>query len=403
MIERKNIIIQAPVFSASGYGAHSREIIMNLFNSGNYNISCIPVGWGSNSTLVPSKDVDDALVFMCNNRISNGADFIWMQIGVPHEFRRVSNTYNIGVTAGLEVEQYPVKWAAYCNQMDAIIVPSTFVRDRLVACGVKTPVYVVPEGVDTRLFNDNTTVLNAQISNLEFPTDFNFLIVGQWSPVNIGEDRKNILFSIHAVLDAFQDAPDVGVVVKTHMYNNSSPDRYSLFERMREVLGNKSKGRVHFIHGTLTELEMAQLYKHPKIHAFVSLTHGEGFGRPIAEAAACDLPLVVTGWSGHMDFVKKDLANVIEYKLDQVPPSQWMPELLGPGQMWAYPDYDKSKNRLRKCRDGYDVAKQRAKTLGKEVRENYSLNKIADILNHTMETILMKKDLNIGQVGRVIV
>ena len=407
MMDRKNIIIQAPIFSLSGYGAHARDLVMALFNSGRYNVSAVPVGWGSSSTFTPSKDIEDALVFMSNNRIADGSEFVWIQLGVPHEFKRVSAVANIGITAGLEVDQYPQQWATYCNQMTAIIVPSTFVRERLIKCGTVVPVYVVPEGVNTKVFADRETTAAyiglPKVQQFVFPTAFNFLTVGQWMQGAVGEDRKNIPLTIMAVLDAFIDNPEVGIVVKTYMHNQSSPDRYALLERMDELLGPAAKGRVHFIHGTLADTELAELYHHPQVKAFVSLTHGEGFGRPIAEAAACDLPLIVTGYSGHMDFVHPKLSGIVEYDLGGVPASMWRPELLGPGQTWAVPKFDNAKNRLKRCYDTYGIAQERALTLGKIIRSDWSLERSDAKFLEALDIILRPTGTNLATVGRVVV
>jgi glycosyltransferase involved in cell wall biosynthesis len=404
MTDRKNLIIQAPVFSLSGYGAHARDIVMALFNSGNFNISVVPVGWGGSSTCTPEKDVADALVFMCNNRIAEGVEFAWIQVGVPHEFRRVSAVANIGITAGLEVEQYPQKWAEYCNQMTAIIVPSKFVRDRLITCGVKVPVYVVPEGVDTKVFNDVDPVSAIpSISQLEFPTKFNFLTVGQWLQGEVSMDRKNIPATIMTVLDAFIDNPEVGIVVKTYMHNQSSPDRYALLERMSELLGPAAKGRVHFVHGAMSNEELSGLYHHPQIKAFVSLTHGEGYFRPLAEAAACNLPIIVTGYSGHMDYVNPHLTAVVDYDMGPVPQSMWAPELLGPGQSWANPNYEHAKSRLKRCYERYPVATERALKFGEVIRAEWSLERADKMLVETVETALRPTGTNIATLGRVMV
>ena len=56
---------------------------------------------------------------------------------------------------------------------------------------------------------------------------------------------------------------------------------------------------------------MNQIYNHPKVKAMVSLTKGEGFGRPLLEFTASKKPLIVSGWSGHMDFIKPDTAIVL--------------------------------------------------------------------------------------------
>ena len=53
----------------------------------------------------------------------------------------------------------------------------------------------------------------------------------------------------------------------------------------------------------LSDSEMNLLYNHPKIKCMVSLTHGEGFGRPLQEATMTGLPVLASAWSGQLDFL----------------------------------------------------------------------------------------------------
>ena len=62
---------------------------------------------------------------------------------------------------------------------------------------------------------------------------------------------------------------------------------------------------VYLLHGALSDDEMNKLYNHPKVKCFVSLTHGEGFGRPLLEATMTGLPVVASAWSGHVDFLSE--------------------------------------------------------------------------------------------------
>ena len=62
---------------------------------------------------------------------------------------------------------------------------------------------------------------------------------------------------------------------------------------------------VYLLHGSLSMEEMNKLYNHPNIKAFVSLTHGEGFGRPLLEATMTGLPVIASNWSGQLDFLSK--------------------------------------------------------------------------------------------------
>ena len=126
---KKNILVQAPVFSISGYGAHARDIVISLINDARWNVSVIPVGWGGTSTTEHlSEDSFKPLAFGCNNKLDDKAERIWMQVGIPNEFERNGN-FNIGITAGLEATAISDQWVGGCNKMDLIIVPTHFTRD----------------------------------------------------------------------------------------------------------------------------------------------------------------------------------------------------------------------------------------------------------------------------------
>lgn len=411
MYERKNVIVEGPVFSLSGYGRHAQDVVMSLFNGGKYNVSVLPTLWASASMFQPSKEIDDSLMFMCNNKIGDGADFAYVKIGPPSEFRTPSKTCNVGICAGLEVEQYPASWAGFCNKMTAIVVPTNFAKDRMIKCGVSVPVYVVPEGVDVAVFHPADPAKPEERTRVDdmldaLPTKFNFLTVGQWLPGAVGEDRKNIPATGMAVINALLDDKDVGIVVKSYLHNNSSPDRYALFERFGEMFGPKAKDRVHLVHGSLSEAEMRSLYVHPSVKAFISLTHGEGYFRPLAEAMACDLPVIVTGWSGHMDYVRPELATVVGYDMGAVPQASWAAELLGPGQTWANPVFEEAENRIRRCRNSYSVAKERAVKMGEIMRRDWAMDATDKALDAAMEAILASvgSDTHTVQVGgRIIV
>ena len=62
---------------------------------------------------------------------------------------------------------------------------------------------------------------------------------------------------------------------------------------------------VYLLHGDLTQEEMNALYQHPKVKAMLNFTKGEGFGRPLLEFSLTGKPVIVSGWSGHIDFLKK--------------------------------------------------------------------------------------------------
>ncbi len=63
------------------------------------------------------------------------------------------------------------------------------------------------------------------------------------------------------------------------------------------------KCKVYLLHGDMTDEEMSGLYHHPKIKAYITLTHGEGFGLPIFEAFQAGFPFVSPDWAAPMIFL----------------------------------------------------------------------------------------------------
>ena len=88
----------------------------------------------------------------------------------------------------------------------------------------------------------------------------------------------------------------------------------------------------------MSEEEMNGLYTHPKIKALISLTHGEGFGLPLFEAAYSGLPVVAPEWSGHLDFLQEDKALLIGGELKQVPKSVVWDKIVLENSKWFYID-----------------------------------------------------------------
>ena len=90
---------------------------------------------------------------------------------------------------------------------------------------------------------------------------------------------------------------------------------------------------IYLLHGEMTNEEMNQLNNDPKIKSMISFTKGEGFGRPLLEAAITGKPIITSNWSGHIDFIRPEyniliggsLQNVHQSAANQflLPESQW--------------------------------------------------------------------------------
>ena len=128
----------------------------------------------------------------------------------------------------------------------------------------------------------------------------------------------------------------------------------------------------------MTNAEVASIYRHPKIKALVSLTRGEGYGLPILEAAASDMPVVATNWSGHLDFMRKGRFVAVDYTMQTIDPTRVDDQIFMTNARWAEPSEKDAKKRLRKLYESYQTPKGWAIELGERLRSSLSHKKICE-------------------------
>jgi glycosyltransferase involved in cell wall biosynthesis len=141
------------------------------------------------------------------------------------------------------------------------------------------------------------------------------------------------------------------------------------------------------MHGDMNDNEVASLYRHPQIKALVALTRGEGYGLPILEAAASNLPIIATGWSGHMDFLKHGRFVNITYQLGEIHPSRVDNKIFMQGSRWANPSEEDFKRRVLKFKESSSTPKEWANALGKQVTERYKFENIKLAYDSFFESI----------------
>ena len=85
---------------------------------------------------------------------------------------------------------------------------------------------------------------------------------------------------------------------------------------IRETVNSSNLPNVYLINGEFNDNEINELYNHPKIKAMVSLTKGEGFGRPLLEFSLTGKPIIASGWSGHTDFLSPKFTTLLSGTLE---------------------------------------------------------------------------------------
>jgi glycosyltransferase involved in cell wall biosynthesis len=391
---KPTLVFQAPVATRSGYGDHARDLLHSLYKLDKFDIKVISTRWGQTPMDVLNYD-NEFHKWVVDNIIPGVQEKpdIYIQVTVPNEFQPVG-FYNIGITAAIETTHCALDWIHGCNRMDLIITPSEHSKKSLVDTvyneqdkqsgkliaqhKIQKPVEILFEG-----FNENFGTNDFQyVSELdEIKEDFAFLFVGHWLRGDLGEDRKNVGMMIKTFAMAFKnEKKKPALILKTSSAGFSILDREVTIKKIREVLG-KDYGQVpiYLLHGDLTEAEMNGLYEHPKVKAMLNFTKGEGFGRPLLEFSLTGKPVIVSGWSGHLDFLKNG-AVLLEGELKEVHESAADQFLLKEAK-WFNVNISKALVKIKDVYKNYDKYKVEASKLGKQNKQNFSLGKMTELFD----------------------
>tara|TARA_R100000995_G_scaffold80421_1_gene52238 strand:+ start:1116 stop:2450 length:1335 start_codon:yes stop_codon:yes gene_type:complete len=415
------MLITGPVTTRSGYGSHSRDLVRSLIAMDKFDIKINSLRWGNTPmNALDDKNPNDKIIL---DRILDGNELpkqpeVHIQISVPNEFSPVAK-YNIGITAGIENTAPKAEWIQGMNRMNMNIVPSKFVKGIFESVAYEeineqtkqktgelkctSPIEVLFEGADTNIYKKTKEIsddLKAEMGSVE--ERFVFLYTGHWLQGELGQDRKDTGMLLKTFLETFKNKPNPpALVMKTSGATFSIIDRNEIKGKIEEIK-NTVKGKlppVYFLHGNLTDDEMNQLYNHSKVKAHITLTHGEGFGRPLLEASLSEKIVIAPDWSGHKDFLNKNNSVLLPGSMTKVHPSSLPNDMLVDGAEWFTVNYQYTSQVMM------DVFKNNRKynMMGKRQamynRVNFSMDKMTKEFGKILSKYLPKFEEQPQQVN----
>ena len=245
---------------------------------------------------------------------------------------------------------------------------------------VEKPVEVLFEGLDLNKYYKKPAKSDI-LKNI--PEDFCFLFTGHWLPGNFGEDRKDVATLIKTFLSTFNGSgkKKPALILKTNHVNYSLLDREGIIKSINSIR-KKVTGplpNIYLLHGELTDEEMNQLNNDPKIKSFISFTKGEGYGRPLAEAAITGKPIIVSNWSGHLDFIHPDYNILIGGELKNVHASSANQFLLKESQ-WFKIDTNIASRAIKDVFKNYKKYKEQSRKQTQYLKDNWTIDKMTERL-----------------------
>ena len=396
------LIYQAPVATRSGYGDHSRDILKSIFEYDKFDVHTIPTRWGTTpqNQINPTTEFGKKLLESCARPVDKQPE-VHIQMTVPNEFQKRAK-FSIGITAGIESTLAPKDWIDGCNRMDLIIVPTEFSKATLVNTiyderdkrtnevikqhKITTPVEVLHEGVQLETFLNPKTEKDV-LEGIE--NDWNYLFVGHWLKGDLGKDRKDVGMMIQTFCTVFKNTPknkQPGLILKTSSAGFSVIDREDISAKIKSIKSQFGDNcpPIYLLFGDLHEDEMASLYHHPKVKAMISFTKGEGYGRPLCEFSLTGKPILVSKWSGHLDFLPEENTVFLEGALDNIHPSVADKFLLKEAK-WYQLNYSYAAGMIDKVFNDYKTYSNKSKGLVNNTKKNFSLKAMHEKFGKIMD------------------
>ena len=398
------LVVSCPIDTYSGYGARARDFVKALIELDQYDVQILSQRWGNTrfGYLEDHNEID--LLSKIVPQLTKQPD-IWIQITVPNEFQKVGK-YNIGVTAGIETTLCDPSWIQGCNNMDLVLVSSEHAKKVFEeskfnmqdnrtgqvtgTVELQTKVEVLFEGADINKYGPLAFPTKLKLDEID--EQFCYLVVGHWLPGDLGEDRKNIGYTIKSFLETFKNKPKYklpALILKVQAGSGTSiMDREALLAKIDQIKSTV-KGtlpNIYLIHGDMTDAEMNELYNHGKVKAMISLTKGEGFGRPLLEFSLVNKPIIASAWSGHVDFLDKEFVKLIGGTLTNVHSSAAVKNMLLEESQWFSVDPIQVGMALKDVYENYKEWKTLAKRQGYKSRTSFSYESMRDTLKTLLDT-----------------
>lgn len=358
--------VQAPLYGSSGYANAAREFLLALAERDAFPISVDRLKWLSGFDIQESRARYLALRALEQVAYTPGKNLL-LHWSIASEFAgRQGESRAIG-HAIFETSSLIKSFVAGCNRMDAVMVPSSFHAEAFQTAGVEVPIEVIPEGVNTERFTPNGSSLKT------VPERFTFLCVSQLSY------RKGFDLVLKAFLELFANHDDVQLLLRCYLHDGSPKDLQQVAQFIRvfrdEEMGGLKEGHIYLL-DNIPDIYLPAMYR--SAHVLLAPFRGEGWGLPIMESLASEIPVIATHWGGPATYLNSEIATLLDYKLCPIPAQ--VPELfLGKhliqarqeGHLLAEPDYQQLKYAMWDAYQNYFLHKAKAIDGRRYLKKNY--------------------------------
>jgi glycosyltransferase involved in cell wall biosynthesis len=285
MATSKNILYIGPYRQNDGWGLAAKGYLLSLLST-EHNISSVPIYLNASSAC----DILEKNILSSENRVLREYDLI-IQKALPPAICPNKYAKNIALTV-LENNLIYSDGIQNLKSVDEIWVPSNKEIQCIKNSNIDTPTRSIMQPIPTQDIND--------IIKRNLRIGFNSKIVDRcYKFYFIGEyiQRKNLHDIIVAFHTEFDLSEPVSLIIKTSIHGMTPQQSLLQIQNDIHTIKQKFRTRKNFKEEIILtdRLSQEQLFSiHQTCDCFISVSYGEAFCRPAAEALCFGKPIIIT-------------------------------------------------------------------------------------------------------------
>jgi glycosyltransferase involved in cell wall biosynthesis len=253
--------------------------------------------------------------------------------------------YVIGYSV-FETLKFPPVFKKNAEDVNELWTSSMFCYDRFVELGIpKEKVRIIPEGVDTTRFHPYVPPTIKPSSTMRF------LNICGYS------ERKGMRTLINGFLKEFDSKEDVELWIFGGWYSEQKAQEE--IDELKRDIQKASFPKIILDWSDRRDEEMPGLFN--SFDASVYPSKGEGYCRPLAECAACGLPVITTAHAPMTEIITNDTGYLIDVDhIGPEPRADWICDLYK-GADFVHPSEKSLRIQMRDVYEDYEKAEAKAK------------------------------------------
>lgn len=272
---------------------------------------------------------------------------------MQHRFRKQRCSRTVGF-ATFETMNPPKVWIKILNFNDAVFVPSQFLYDEFKKSGIEKPIFYIPHCINFDQFRQkNNTSKDV----------FRFMFFGSW------KERKGGKKLVEAFFREFSHDDNVQLIISGDQGGSIQAD----IQKLRKMFTGKQLPYLDVQERIVPSTDVARHLRN--CDCLISPTMGEGFGLPGLQAMAVGTPVLITGWSGCVEYATDETATLFApEKFVEIDFLDGIPQFRG--CKWASISVEQIAKKMRYVLENREEVYKKAEKGALLVREKFSYSSI---------------------------